>query len=632
MSGPELLLVSMPWASARRPNLGLSTLSATLQAHGVACTVYYPCISFATDLGLEAYETLADTPGLFGACEHCFALSIFDSAALDSPQFLARYTLANGSNPFVDIRQRFVDRFLERTVAYILGTGAPVVGFGCTFNQTLPALAVAFRLRQLRPDLTIIFGGSSLHGPMGEALAAAFAHAIDHVFLGEADTNLVDFVKARRSGADLGQIPGITVHGQPTCPALPTEDLDAVPIPRYADYLAQIHAHGLTADFVEAYPFESSRGCWWGQKNHCTFCGLNSEGMAYRRKSDERILRELVTLSGSYQTSRLMGADNILSHDAWKRLLPGLADLGLDLRLFFEIKANLGRDRVAELRRAGVHSVQPGIESFSTAVLQLMRKGLTGLQNVRFIRLCKEFGVHPSYNLLVGFPGETEADYRAMADLIGQIRHLPPPSGAASLVQIHRFSPFHERAADFGFADAPAAAHYRHLIPPAVLAPQRYAYFFERPVTPEAELHLSITNAAVSAWLASQRQIEARLCPGFIEISDDQAGRIALDEASSAVLLAADDVHTRSQLLAGLVQHMGLTEPAGNTVLDRLLAQQWLAAQGPYLVSTVPFAEPHSTQQLAAWSVRWLPQAAYFLHQRDEAPAPDRKVLRLVPV
>ncbi len=35
-------------------------------------------------------------------------------------------------------------------------------------------------------------------------------------------------------------------------------------------------------------PYETSRGCWWGQKKHCTFCGLNPLGMNYRAKSPER--------------------------------------------------------------------------------------------------------------------------------------------------------------------------------------------------------------------------------------------------------------------------------------------------------------------------------------------------------
>ena len=42
--------------------------------------------------------------------------------------------------------------------------------------------------------------------------------------------------------------------------------------------------------------FETSRGCWWGAKSHCTFCGLNGETMAFRSKSPRRALDELEQL------------------------------------------------------------------------------------------------------------------------------------------------------------------------------------------------------------------------------------------------------------------------------------------------------------------------------------------------
>lgn len=625
MSGPEVLLVSMPWASARRPNLGLSTLAAILQEQGMACSVLYPCIDFAATIGVEAYETLADTPGLFGVCEHIFALQLFVGADLDSQRFLAQYRLRDGSNPFQDIYDRFVDRFIANTVEAIVASGASIVGFGCTFNQTLPSLALAHRLKQLRPDITIIFGGSSMHGPMGEALASTFVHLIDHVFLGEADLTLPLFVQAVRSGASLAAVPGITVNGRPTPPSEPTANLDALPIPHYSDYVSQIGARGLAPDFMEAIPFESSRGCWWGQKNHCTFCGLNSEGMAYRRKSDDRIVREIVALSTTYRSNHLMAADNILPHTAWQKLLPAIAAQGIDLSLFYEIKANLTRDQVRDLRRAGVVCVQPGIESFSTAVLKLMRKGLTGLQNIKFIRLCGEFRLTPSYNILVGFPGETLSDYVAMADLLQRVQHLPAPSGLASLVQIHRFSPFHDKMDEFGFDDVAPASHYRNLIPPAILDPEGYAYFFTRTVPDEVTTHMAVTNAVVSAWMTSDHRIHARLGPGFIEVTDSVRGRIVLDELASVVLLATDDVRSREHLVARLVRHMALTASAAEEAIDSLLARHWLVTDGGHLVSTVPYAEPHSSDDLASWAHRWLPAALMFLR---ETVIPAMKVMQ----
>jgi radical SAM superfamily enzyme YgiQ (UPF0313 family) len=41
---------------------------------------------------------------------------------------------------------------------------------------------------------------------------------------------------------------------------------------------------------------ETARGCWWGAKHHCTFCGLNQNDMAFRAKSPQCAMDELVHL------------------------------------------------------------------------------------------------------------------------------------------------------------------------------------------------------------------------------------------------------------------------------------------------------------------------------------------------
>lgn len=57
---------------------------------------------------------------------------------------------------------------------------------------------------------------------------------------------------------------------------------------------------------------ETSRGCWWGDKSHCTFCGLNGATMAYRSKSGARAFEEMQQLSDQWQTDRIEVVDNIL--------------------------------------------------------------------------------------------------------------------------------------------------------------------------------------------------------------------------------------------------------------------------------------------------------------------------------
>ena len=92
------------------------------------------------------------------------------------------------------------------------------------------------------------------------------------------------------------------------------------------------------------------------------------------------------------------------------------------------------------LRAAGVSEIQPGIESFSDRVLELMRKGVSALQNIQLLKWCAELGVRPYWNVLWGFPGEPPEDYARMAEIVPLLTHLAPPIGFGGL-RLDRFSP-----------------------------------------------------------------------------------------------------------------------------------------------------------------------------------------------
>ena len=207
---------------------------------------------------------------------------------------------------------------------------------------------------------------------------------------------------------------------------------------------------------------ETSRGCWWGAKHHCTFCGLNGGTMHFRSKSPAagRSRRSRGCLRRGRRLGR--GGRQHPRHALLLHLLPELARRGAPVELFYEVKANLTRAQVAALARPGVRHVQPGIESLSDHVLRLMRKGTTALQNLQLLKWCTEYGVVPEWNFLYGFPREDPTEYERMADLVDSLGHLPPPSGSGPL-RLDRFSPYHEAPADYGISGVRPLAPYRHL-------------------------------------------------------------------------------------------------------------------------------------------------------------------------
>jgi ribosomal peptide maturation radical SAM protein 1 len=254
--------------------------------------------------------------------------------------------------------------------------------------------------------------------------------------------------------------------------------MDALAVPDFSDYFREWSESSASLASVPTVLVETSRGCWWGDKSHCTFCGLNGEAMAYRSKSGTRALQEMQHLSDRWQTDRIEVVDNILDMRYFSSLLPALAEDGRPWEIFFEVKANLSRQQVAQLRAAGVTRIQPGIESLSNHVLKLMRKGTCGLRNVQLLKWCLEYGIMVDWNILYGFPGETVEDYEAMLAMLPAIEFLQPPV-ACGPIRMDRFSPYYEKPEEFGLVNVRPIIPYRYLYPFPHESLMRIAYYFD---------------------------------------------------------------------------------------------------------------------------------------------------------
>lgn len=316
---------------------------------------------------------------------------------------------------------------------------------------------------------------------MGRQVVEQFRF-VDAVVSGEAEIAFPSLVRRLLDNQPLVDIEGVFTRAQlPMVSDLGTTQrvahMDELPCPDYDDFFAQATQCDGLDDCLQVL-FETSRGCWWGDKQHCTFCGLNGATMAFRSKTANRALEELRALAIRYPSRPVQVVDNILDMRYFRDFIPALANERLDVELFYEVKANLRKDQLTALAAAGILRIQPGIESLSTPVLKLMRKGITAIQNVQLLKWCKELGIRPAWNLLWGFPGESPSDYHEMAQLLPLLAHLPPPT-AASPLRLDRFSPLFENQEAAGITAAGPVPAYGHIYSDLDATTQRnLAYYF----------------------------------------------------------------------------------------------------------------------------------------------------------
>jgi ribosomal peptide maturation radical SAM protein 1 len=504
---PDVALIVVPFADVERPAIGVSLLKSEVARAGFDCTVHYLNFDLAELIGKQLYTTFSEAlPAESLVGEWFFADLVFGDAIPPAEQYAQKILARLADNAVLAdmMRARAVrDRFIEDSVRKIQDSRARIVGFSTTFHQTCCCLAIARRLKQIAEPPVIVFGGANCEGEMGMQMLRSFPW-IDHVCTGEGDVAFPALVERTLRSGDVRGIQGILSQGHSVALSTPdlVEHLDELPDPDYQDYFARLALSDKALQVVPELPIETARGCWWGAKHHCTFCGLNGATMPFRSKSPERAFDEMCRLSQRWGVIKMNCVDNILDMRYFDSLLPRLASEGPGLEFFYEVKANLNRSQVKLLRAGGVRTIQPGIESFSNEVLKRMDKGCTGWQNIQLLRWCEEEGIQVAWNLLAGFPGESPADYARQAEWLPQLVHLQPPT-SCSPIRLDRFSPLYTRADAFGLKRVRPTAAYFYVYPMGTRELSRLASFFDFDYAdaraPAA--YLAAAQRAVEKWI-----------------------------------------------------------------------------------------------------------------------------------
>ena len=484
----QVALVNMPFSHSKYPSIQLGTLSALLKSKGLPVDCHHLNVRFAHKIGVPLYESICEKRALFG--EWIFSYLLFrdnpkrgEYPKLFKPVFeqVARES-GHPASFFEEMASRTAPQFLTWALTAIDWGQYKIVGFTSTFDQNVASLTMAKLIKDLYPDVIIVFGGANYDGEMGLEYFRAFPF-IDHVVVGEGETVFPELVRYLLSGK-VGTVPsGVTYREGAAIAFTPNHslfsDFAKTGPPDYDDYyhlLAELGEAAQGLDRILLY--EGSRGCWWGEKHHCTFCGLNAQSMKFRAKSSEQAAREMAYLSNRYDTARFRLVDNIIDMKYIEGLFGRFAADHCDLDVFIETKSNLQKSQIRMLAAGGVKCMQPGLESLSVNQLHAMDKGVTPMQNIICLKWSAYYRIAVSWNILLGFPGETNEDYRRQIDLIPSLFHLHPPE-ASGKFWLQRFSPYYTKPHNYGIRITGPWTAYEHVYDGRQVDVKKIAYDFE---------------------------------------------------------------------------------------------------------------------------------------------------------
>jgi ribosomal peptide maturation radical SAM protein 1 len=284
----DVILISMPFVELTLPSIGLHLLKAGLAHHGIYTKLLYFTFPLAKLIGTNSYKKILSKSNRHNQlCEWIFAGALFERSSLNEERYIEEI-LSRKSIFSRPVKKGFITTlfkaknklksFLNECLSEVLNYRPRVIGFTSMYEQQMASLALAKRIKAHLPETLIVFGGSNCEGIMGVEMIRQFPF-IDAVVSGEGDISFPELIKRILKGKSISGLQGVYVQGEPLpsnnngCyPNAPSvQNMDDLPYLDYDDFFTQLETSGLNLQLPSWVLFETSRGCWWGERKQCAF-------------------------------------------------------------------------------------------------------------------------------------------------------------------------------------------------------------------------------------------------------------------------------------------------------------------------------------------------------------------------
>jgi anaerobic magnesium-protoporphyrin IX monomethyl ester cyclase len=273
-----------------------------------------------------------------------------------------------------------------------------------------------------RPGLPVIFGGWHPSLLPAQTLQPPF---VDAIVRGQGELTLLEIAQCLAEGKGLADVRGIShkqdgriVHEAER----PVENVNNLPSPAY--HLADFDAYARIRGKREM-GYATSVGCPYA----CNYC---TDQVFYKRRFNayraERVVSEVTELVERYRLDEVAFLDSNFPVDVKRALAIGRGLLEQKVKFRWTVQAStdlvcrMSDEDVCMLAESGLSHMGFGTESASQEVLSLMNKKHQRIDDMyETARKTEKAGFRVTFNIILGYPGETEADrvetFRIMSEI-----------------------------------------------------------------------------------------------------------------------------------------------------------------------------------------------------------------------
>lgn len=313
-------------------------------------------------------------------------------------------------NPLADIEQTTRDY-------------APnIVGITATSPLMKAALQAAGLVKGVDRRIATAIGG--VH-PTLFSEDVAGREGIDYVVFGEGERTMVELVRCVEQGRPPDGVQGVAFRRNGAVVVNPgralVQNLDDLPFPAY-DLLAVRKYSAPQVSRTPCISMCTSRGCPY----RCIFCEAPTIfGRKYRAYSPQRILEEILYLTGELQVREILFKDSEFTFDTAR--VEGLCDLLIqrNVKVAWSCNGRVGNvtlPLLRKMRRAGCRLVAYGVESGDQRILDTLRKQITIPDILETFEMSRAAGLKTVANFMIGNPGEDNESVENTAALARRLR------------------------------------------------------------------------------------------------------------------------------------------------------------------------------------------------------------------
>lgn len=355
-----------------------------------------------------------------------FLLSPWAQREYVSPQtsllYLKYYLADHGYEARIIDCSRY-DRDYDQVMAILGGGRRPIIGVTAYTRERFHAARLIQRIKAEIPESVIVAGGRHFGSLARETLEAL--PEVDIVARGEGEITMKEICDVARQGGDFKEVLGITYRDggeiRVNADRPLEEDLDRFrsfdPADRETLEGCVLTSTSKVDETRKYFSVMATRGC----PNRCVYCSLTATKVRYR--SIESILEEIeqkIELTGVRSVSFADSSLTINRHFV-EAFCKGILDRNLDIRFNCYSRVNIDLDLLKLMKKAGLVSVEIGLESGSPRILKAIRKNINLDQFRRFCRLARELGIKVYVFCMVSLPEERPEDVDLTLSLIREV-------------------------------------------------------------------------------------------------------------------------------------------------------------------------------------------------------------------